>query len=154
MATEIERKFLLKQLPQDLLGNAGCAEIKQGYLVLGQNCELRVRSINGSYYFTSKRGQGLVREENEQAIDRVVFDLVWPFTEERRIEKSRYTVQQNAITFDFDVYRGNLAGLQVLEVEFDSVEQANAFPMPDYCAREITDDGRYKNACLAVKGLP
>jgi CYTH domain-containing protein len=154
MAQEIERKFLLKQLPQTLLAEVEPANIKQGYLVMGQDRELRVRSIDGQAYFTSKRGQGLVREEIELPVDDGVFNLVWPFTEEKRIEKSRYTIKQDSATYDFDVYFGKLEGLQVLEVEFDSIDDAKAFSMPDYCVQEITDDNRYKNATLAVKGLP
>lgn len=154
MPQEIERKFLLGDLPKELIGDSLPMAIKQGYLVLGQQCELRVRMLDGRYYFTSKRGQGMVREEQEQEIDQVIFDLVWPFTETKRIEKSRYSIQRNNMVYDVDVYSGDLQGLMVMEVEFSSVEEAQQFSIPPYCAAEVTDDPRYKNAALALKGRP
>ena len=154
MASEIERKFLLQTIPEDIIQQSQAVAIKQGYLVVGQHCELRVRSKGEQYFFTSKRGQGMVREEKEQEIDQVIFDLVWPFTEGRRLEKTRHLYTRNNLVYEFDLYTGDLADLRVLEVEFTSVEAAEGFEMPDFCIKEITNDSRYKNANLALKGRP
>jgi len=154
MATEIERKFLVKNITSELTDGVEPLLIRQGYLVLSQKRELRVRNMGEHYFLTSKQGHGMIREESEQEIDRAVFELLWPFTEGRRLEKNRFKVAQGDLTFEFDQYLGELAGLNVLEVEFESIDSANAFAMPVYCHKEITHDNRYKNASLAEKGLP
>lgn len=153
MGTEIERKYLLKYIPSKLIEGCTAKKIQQGYLVLGSNSELRIRMLGDKFYFTSKRGKGLVREELEQEVNQVVFNLVWPFTEGKRINKERYSVAKDGLLYEIDLYKGELEGLMVLEVEFKSVDDANAFVMPDFCERDITEDSRYKNAQLASIGL-
>lgn len=154
MPQEIERKFLLRSLPQQVLGSAAPVRIRQGYLVLEGEVELRIRHSEDDYYISSKHGSGLVREEDGRQIDKDLFEFLWPFTEKRRVEKDRYTVSNNGFTLEFDYYVGSLAGLVVLEVEFASVADADAFTMPDYCLQDITNDRRYKNAILAEQGRP
>ena len=52
------------------------------------------------------------------------------------------------------VYKGQLAGLIVAEVEFDSVEASEAFDAPGWLGREVTDDPAYTNRVLAERGRP
>lgn len=154
MGIEIERKFLLKTTPKDLLQGCTGQSIDQGYLVLDPERELRVRRKGGDYYLTSKSSGGLVRTENEQRIDVDQFELLWPFTEGRRLQKTRFAVDVNGHQGDLDVYSGSLDGLIVLEIEFEDVERAGQFVVPDYVLKELTEDKRYKNAYLALQGLP
>ena len=55
---------------------------------------------------------------------------------------------------ELDVYDGALTGLLTAEVEFASLEASVAFRPPPWLNREITEDKRYKNKNLAVKGMP
>jgi adenylate cyclase len=129
--------------------------ISQGYLAIGESGEeVRLRRIGGETYLTVKRGLGQVREEGEVALDRGQFDALWPLTEGRRVEKTRYRVPAEESEFELDVYEGELAGLVTAEVEFDSEESAEAFQPPDWLGEEVTDDDRYKNERLARDGLP
>jgi adenylate cyclase len=52
------------------------------------------------------------------------------------------------------MYKGDLEGLVVAEVEFDSEEAADAFAEPDWLGRDVTEDVRYKNQRLARDGAP
>ncbi len=93
--------------------------------------------------------------EEEIEIEPERFDRLWPLTERRRIEKTRYDVPgDGGLTIELDVYGGALAGLVVAEVEFASEDDADAFAAPAWFGREVTDDGRYKNQRLARDGVP
>lgn len=151
---EIERKFLISELPFEELQGAKPTNLMQGYLVLGENSELRIRKASTRHFLTSKSGSGLVREENEEEISKQAFDIMWPFTENRRVEKLRFTFAYQGYQCEIDIYSGSLADLMVLEVEFSSEEDARAFTPPTFCSREITSDQRFKNATLAKLGVP
>ena len=150
---EIERKFLVDRLPDDLDDHPS-AEIEQGYLAITDDVEVRVRRYGEQAFLTVKSGGGEVRVEEEIEIDPRRFAALWPLTDNRRIEKRRYRIPSGALTIELDVYHGRLSGLLVAEVEFDSSEAAAAFTRPDWLSREVTDDPRYKNQRLVTAGLP
>lgn len=153
MPIEIERKFCVREMPK-LTARAG-VEIAQGYLAVdAAGTEIRVRRKGGQFYQTVKMGTGVKRTEVEMALTRAQFDLLWPLTAGRRVEKVRYELTQGKWTIELDVYRGRLKGLVATEVEFASVDESARFVPPPWFGREVTDDDRYKNATLALKGLP
>ena len=93
--------------------------------------------------------------EEELAIEPERFERLWPLTEGRRIEKTRYEIAlDGGPTVELDVYGGALAGLVVAEAEFASEEDADAFEGPEWLGREVTDDPRFKNQRLAMEGAP
>jgi CYTH domain-containing protein len=70
------------------------------------------------------------------------------------VEKTRYEAPVRGHTAEIDRYRGALAGLVTVEVEFESLEAAAAFEPPGWFGQEVTGDDRYANRRLAVDGLP
>src|SRR6185437_12757190 len=100
---------------------------------------------------TVKRGRGLDRGEVEVAISAEAFDALWPLTEGRRIEKTRYELPHGDATIEVDEFGGQLEGLLVAEVEFDSREASELFEGPDWLGREVTDDPAYSNRTLAER---
>ena len=52
------------------------------------------------------------------------------------------------------MYTGDLEGLVVAEVEFDSETAAEAFAPPEWFGEDVTEDVRYKNQRLARDGAP
>ncbi len=152
MAMEIERKFLVGDVPAGLAIDSE-EEIAQGYLAVGAD-EIRLRLRAGRHLLTAKQGHGLAREEVEVALDPAAFEALWPLTEGRRVEKTRSTTQIEGGTLEIDVYTGALAGLVTAEIEFDDSESAAAFTPPSWLLRELTGDERYSNQRLAQDGLP
>ena len=148
---EIERKFLLKSLPAELLEET---PILQGYLAHDELMEVRVRQYGNDYSLTVKEGSGLVRKESEIALSAEQFQALWPSTEGRRLEKVRSLVSSGAFRIEVDRYLGELEPLLVAEVEFASVEESEHFVKPDYLGQEITDEEAYKNSSLAIHGMP
>jgi len=152
MALEIERKFLVDEVPRGLdIGSRD--EIEQGYLALGES-QVRLRRQGDRTLLTAKRGRGMTREEVEVALEPDAFEELWPLTEGRRLEKTRLTSKAGDSTVEIDVYRGRLTGLIVAEVEFDDADSARAFSPLPWFSRELTGDPLYSNQRLAVEGLP
>lgn len=150
---EIERKFLVTEPPRSLEAAPSVA-ILQGYLATGPDGEVRLRGAREVFTLTVKSGAGLVREERETPLTREQFDILWPATTGRRLEKRRYLVAADPLTYEIDVYDGALAGLTIAEVEFPGLDEALAFTPPDWFGAEVTEDVTYTNASLAMHGVP
>ena len=154
MAKEIERKWLLKQLPKSDRSIVRTEEILQGYLVAGDDSEVRIRRAGKKNTLTVKSGSGLTRDETEISISAADFDRLWPSTEGQRIFKSRLKVFHKSATLEIDSYSGDLRGLYVVEAEFKSENDAMNFVPPAWVGREVTGDKAYGNRNLATKGTP
>ena len=152
---EIERKFLVPDLPDDL-DRYPRAAIDQGYLASSPDgVEVRVRRKGGDCFLTVKHGPGLSRIEVELPLAAGQFDLLWPLTAGRRLRKIRYDLPgPGGLKFELDVYADALAGLQTVDVEFPDVDAAHAFEPPAMFGREIGGHPAYRNEHLSRYGLP
>ena len=153
MSIEIERKYLLKALPDDLC----CGElINQGYVSVGDP-EVRVRKKGKEYFITKKSGKGFIRTEEEVLINEAFFKDLWSLTAGKRIEKTRYTmVGSDGLVWEIDEYHGVLAGLFIAELELKNKDDEFKIPQAIQAVMtvDVTEDERYKNKNLAVDGLP
>ncbi|MEY2559742.1 MAG: adenylate cyclase [Verrucomicrobiota bacterium] len=146
---EIERKFLVRKLPDDLATRPS-AQISQGYLVsTDDGLQVRLRKSDKNYSLTYKRGLGNVREEREVELLAEQFSALWPATEGKRLLKTRYEIPLGDLVVEIDVYGGRHEGLVVAEVEFDDEEAAAKFQPPDWLGDDVTGDPRYSNQLLA-----
>jgi CYTH domain-containing protein len=149
---EIERKFLVRDLPAEVRDRRS-DHIRQGYLTL-EPVEVRIRSRSGRpHELTVKSAGGLSRAEINVPLTPEQFDELWPLVQ-RSIEKERTVHELAGKSVEVDVYSGKLDGLVVAEVEFDSEGEAQAFTPPSWFDREVTTDGRYRNAALADAEAP
>jgi CYTH domain-containing protein/CHAD domain-containing protein len=154
MSSEIERKFLLGELPSWLADRSG-ERISQGYLTNGEGAEIRLRRAGPRTLLTVKTGAGEDRDEVEVELNADLFDSLWPLTEGRRVAKTRLREPLGEdLAAEVDVYDGDLEGLVVAEVEFDSAERSRAFQPPSWLGDEVTGDLRYSNRRLAADGAP
>jgi adenylate cyclase len=92
--------------------------------------------------------------EEEIEITEEQFQVLWPATKGRRIKKRRHLVPLDGLTAEVDVYSGALADLITAEVEFDSIQESEAFDPPACFGDELTDDPRWSNQTLALHGRP
>ena len=153
MGVEVERKFLIAELP-GWLEDCESAPIRQGYVALDGDTEVRVRAHGEARRLTVKHGGGLARAEVEFELDEERFQELWALTSGRRVSKVRHAVPTEHRSFDVDVYGEDLDGLAVAEVEFDSVAESEDFEPPPWLGDEVTEDPRYKNRHLAEHGHP
>lgn len=154
---EIERKFLVKQLPEDL-DKCDKAEIEQCYLDFGDGDEpeKRIRSLTRCdetiYFYTEKSAGDLYREEEEFEIPSYSFDNLKELTVSETVKKTRhYLPLGDSLTAELDIYKGAHEGLITVEVEFQSLEASEAFSPPHWFGEEITGNAKYKNKNLAIK---
>lgn len=156
MTTEIERKWMLDQLPDATQLGAG-VPIRQGYLAEEGDVSARVRITPKDATLTVKAGTGQSRTEVELPISPEQADALWPHTANRRIVKTRYRVTLDAadgLVAEVDDYDEALAGLLTVEVEFPSDDAATAFEAPAWFGREVTGAREWTNAALARNGRP
>lgn len=150
---EIERRFLVKSLPQNL-NKYKHEHIEQGYLATENGTSIRIRSVGGKYYQTVKTGSGKIRGETEFEITKELYELFWKETKGRRLEKTRYEIPYNGRTIELDVYEGNLRGFETVEVEFDDEKECDEFKPPDWFGPEVTGIKEFTNKHLATNGIP
>ena len=150
--TEIERKFRLKFAPGELQ-NSQSVLIEQGYL-LDSDSELRLRRSSGILHTMTVKGDGdLERPEWETEIPQWVFDSLWPKCKySLRKLRTVLTTDRMGTKYEVDTFLDTLDGLILLEIEFQSIEQAENFVLPRWADRamEVTGDYRYKNKNLAM----
>lgn len=148
---EIERKFLIHALPQNL-DTYPRKEIEQGYI--NRDPVVRIRRQDDAYILTCK-GQGfLVREEFELPLSKEAFAHLKPKTDGIFIEKTRYLIPyDDKLTIELDLFHGKLAPLVLAEVEFSSVEEANAFLPPAWFGEDVTNSPKYHNSNLSLNGI-
>jgi CYTH domain-containing protein len=146
---EIERKFLLRQLPRGL-AQFPHDEIDQGYLTIGHDrSHVRVRRKGRVYTLTFKRGSAVGREEREIRLTRAQFAVLWPATAGARLTKTRYDVPWKKSIIEIDVYHGSNEGVVVAEVEFPDQASCGKFQPPAWLGEEVTGKSRYSNPRLA-----
>lgn len=154
VADEVERKFRVREVPPSL-GEG--TRLRQAYVALDGEVEVRVRDRGGTHVLGVKGGRGLRRTEIEVGIGADDFDELWALAPDRRIEKTRHRValdDHGHLTAEVDVYAGALEGLVVVEVEFADPRQAAAFVPPPWFGDEVTGDEAWSNAALATSGRP
>lgn len=146
MGKEIERKFLVKELPE--ISSYRYHSIVQAYL--NRNPVLRIRKQDDNYYFTYK-GKGLLeREEYNLPLNKESFDNLLPKAEGKVVAKKRYLIPYGKYTIELDIFEGDLAPLTMAEVEFESIEEANSFVAPEWFAEDVTDNPAYHNSNLSL----
>jgi CHAD domain-containing protein/CYTH domain-containing protein len=148
---EIERKFLLKRLPETLPGSTSLT-IEQGYLP-GDRLVERLRSVQvgqrRTFYRTVKIGSGLVRTELEDETTDAIFRRMWPLTKGKRLTKRRHRIPNGDITWEIDEFTDR--NLVLAEVELPAADAAVDIPdwLQPYVDREVTGDVEYLNWTLA-----
>ena len=147
MATEIERKFLVKN---DLWRDQVISEsrMKQGYLASQGNASIRVRVDGGRALLNIKSVTlGIRRYEFEYEIPlEDGEEILAVIAQQPFIDKTRYKVKCGGHVWDLDVFEGENRGLMVAEVELESEEET--FEMPAWAGEEVSEDPRYYNVSL------
>lgn len=144
---EIERKFLIKKLPENL-ESYPYKEIEQGYLNTAP--VVRIRQSNDKYTLTYKGSGLMVREEYNLPLTAESFAHLKEKIDGRLIQKRRYLIPYNdQLTIELDIFGGDLAPLQLAEVEFETEDEANAFTPPEWFGKDVTFSSQYHNSTLS-----
>ena len=146
---EIERKFLVKELPEHLESYAQ-KRISQGYICT--NPVVRIRRSNEEYFLTYKGRGKMVREEHEFPLTAEAFEHMLPKIDGILIDKMRYLIPlEDGHIAELDIFQGVLAPLRLVEVEFASIEDAEKFVAPAWFGDDVTNSKEYHNSNLSQR---
>ena len=149
MAKEIERKYLT--VNNDWRDNADEGiPIVQAYMESNDKSSIRIR-IQGAQANLNIKSKtlGIERSEYEYAIPLTeAKEMLENLCDRPFIEKTRYHVIHDHHEWEIDVFAGDNEGLIVAELELSSADEA--FTMPDWIGKEVSDDPRYYNICLVT----
>lgn len=152
MKQEIERKYTIKQFPEELKINK-ILEIEQVYLYRDNFTNLRVRKIikpkegTRQFIYTVKT-KGDIEYTNNNPIARK-YEIENEITEEEYnklkktkisnvIKKTRLIIPiEQELKVEIDIYYEYLEGLLIAEVEFPNLEMANTFKKPNWLGEEL-----------------
>ncbi|MGN0316682.1 MAG: CYTH domain-containing protein [Lachnospira sp.] len=146
---EIERKFLVSGIP-DNLDRYKCRIIEQGYL--STKPVVRVRKDNDEYYLTYKGSGKMVREEYNLPLTKESYEHLIKKSDGNIITKRRYEIPDgNGYTIELDIFEGVFSGTVLAEVEFDTIEDANNYVVPEWFTTEVTHDSAYHNSNMSKR---
>lgn len=156
MAKEIERKFLIadsRAALKDAKQNATkILQIEQGYLCKGPTT-IRIRITDDNAVITVKGPRkNLTCDEYEYTIPALDAREMMDRYALASVTKTRYVFRVESSEYELDVFRGNLRGHMLAEIEL-ATENAG-FSRPAWLGQEVSNNKRYSNANLAFKGWP
>lgn len=146
MGKEIERKFLVKEIPANL-NEYPYHMLEQGYL--NTDPVVRVRKEDDTYYLTYK-GRGYIeKEEYNLPLNEEAYRHLLAKADGNIISKKRHLIPCPPYTIELDVFDAPFAPLVIAEVEFPSLEEAKAFTPPEWFGEDVTGDYHYSNSYLS-----
>lgn len=147
---EIERKFLVDKNAVDYRSFPH-KELEQGYL--STEPVVRVRREDDSYYLTYKGTGLMVREEYNLPLTKESYEHLIKKADGNVISKTRYLIPFEKFTIELDEFKAPFAPLLLAEVEFESVEDANAFEAPDWFKEDVTENREYHNSNMSKRKM-
>lgn len=150
MGMEIERKFTVNKLPEDL-DKYDHHVIEQAYLTVAP--AIRVRREDDTYYMTYKGVSGdntaLAHEEYNLPLTKEAYDTLSLKADGVVIRKKRYLIPYGEYTIELDIFDEPFSDLVIAEVEFPSTDEAGKFTPPEWFLQDVTGQRQYSNAYLS-----
>lgn len=149
MGIEIERKFLVTGDGwRDQVATQ--TRFSQGYLNRDPARTVRIRIAGDAAFVTIKGAtQGATRAEFEYAVPLADARQLLAMCDGPVVEKVRHLCPHEGMTWEVDEFLGANAGLVLAEIELEA--EGQSFGRPGWLGAEVTADGRYVNANLAVR---
>lgn len=157
---EIERKYTIKHLPENL-DSYPCKVIEQAYLNTAP--VLRVRKSNDKYTLTYKGSGMMTRTEYNLPLDALSYKHLLEKADGNIISKKRYVIPlenpqflegfvsegELALNIELDLFAPPFAPLVMAEVEFPNEQTADAFIPPEWFDEDVTLDPKYHNSNMS-----
>lgn len=154
---ELEYTYLAAYLPKEL---ADVAPVRLVDVYIpehsGAHPHMRVRQKGNVYEITKKiplkQGDASVMVEQTIPLDEVEFDhlrQVSPLT----VVKDRYNVTIDGFPAEVDVFQDRLSGLVLIDFEFSTIEEKDAFSPPSVCLADVTQEDVIAGGLLAGKAF-
>lgn len=152
--TELELSYLAALVPKGL---EDCEQrtLRDIYFpASAKHAKLRIRQKDESYELTKKTcmdssDAGIQQEENI-ALSAQEFEALAQGNG-REVAKTRYLYPYEGRIGEIDVFSGRLRGLVMIDFEFESIEDKDAFEKPDFCLVDVTQEDFVAGGMLAGK---
>lgn len=139
----LERKFILKQLPEGLNG----INMKRAYIMFEGSMHLSIRIIDDSSAF-------IIFKTLHNDITRTEYEYEIPLQDAKemfnasncKLQKTRYRTMFEGNCIDIDVFP---SGKSIVEIAYET-ELKN---LPTYCGEEVTGKREYSNVSIAKNGI-
>jgi len=158
MATEIEyeKTYLLKSIP-DGIAKAKSVIIRDVLVPdTAYHPHLRLRNRGDDYMITKKcpvsGADSSVMYEYTIELEKEEFNALTSCSTKDFV-KTRYFMVLAGHPAEVDVYHGKLEGLAVVDFEFNSEAEKNAFETPDFVLADVTQDESIAGGFLAGKSI-
>lgn len=143
---EIERKFLVNDL--SCLSGLKKSDIIQGYLTTQGKFEIRIRIKDNCGFITVKSNTDTIeREEIEIEIPLGKANELIKISGDGVISKTRFYYPSGKHIIEIDVFKGELSGLVLAEIELENKDEY--FEKPDFLGQEVTGDSKYYSKNLS-----
>lgn len=161
MSVELEREFtfLMNSLPADL--DRFPSKIIEDNFIPAESDHpvIRIRRNGDSYVITKKHPENSSDELNGDSSRMVEHTIELSPSEYavlnqlpgKRFKKRRFAYEIGNLMAEVDVYLDDLAGLVVIDFEFDSDEGMMAFQKPDFIGPDVTQDSLVAGGMLCGK---
>lgn len=152
MKQEIERKFEVKNMPDDLIIE-DILDIEQAFIYKDLNTIIRIRKIRKRYadneinYIYTLKTKGDIQYDNnynvakkyeiENEIQQEEYEELIKRKISNIINKTRVIIPVEKKKVELDIYYDYLEGLLTAEVEFSNEEEAKNFNKPDWLGEEL-----------------
>jgi len=152
---ERERRYVLKDLPPGLTRVDPHLQITDNYIT---GTRLRIRKVRDprtnkwTVKFTQKYplnpGDLSRTVITNTYLNALEADTLAAF-EGNEVRKNRYQFEFDGKTFGVDMFLGDLFGLVLAEVSFESDEEMKAFPQPPFVIAEVTNNDLFSGGKLS-----
>lgn len=90
----------------------------------------------------------MAREEYNLPLNQASYEHLLTKADGIVLTKQRFLIPLpgTSCTAELDIFSGHYKGLMLVEVEFETEEQANAFVPPEWFGKDVTFSGEYRTA--------
>lgn len=141
---EIEKKFLVKDISHLDLINYNKIEMVQDYLYIDKLTIVRkrkcIKNNKTIYTYTIKTDKNnLSVNEIEKEITEDEYTGLLTNSIYNSLSKTRYIIPYiENLKIELDIFHGIYDGIIFAEIEFNSEEQANSIPVPEWFDKELS----------------
>lgn len=151
---ERERRYLLRDLPDGLTRADPHLQITDNYIT---GSRLRIRKVRDprTNKWTVKFTQKFAPDPNDLSrtiitniyLNALEAEILSVFNS-NEIRKNRYPFEFEGRKFGIDMFLGDLFGLVLAEVSFDTDEELDNFPKPPFALADVTNETLFSGGTL------
>jgi len=151
---ERERRYLLRDLPEGMTRGDPHLQITDNYIT---GTRLRIRKVREprTNKWTVKFTQKFAPDPNDLSrtiitntyLNALEAEVLSVFST-NEIRKNRYPFEFHGRNFAVDMFLGDLFGLVLAEISFDTDEDLDNFPKPPFALADVTNDPLFSGGSL------